>query len=91
INPLHEVCEVASPATTCTECGGAAHAGSSLCGPHLRGLALAAIDRRHWPRLRLHGGRVVKGDDGWRPWLRGAKTDQLLEVLEALGVSCARR
>jgi len=77
-----------SSATACTECPRPASGGSTFCEPHLRGLALVALDRHRWPRLRA-GGRTIAGDDAWRPWLRAADGDDLrrlhaLLVKEAL-------
>jgi len=60
---LAKVQEVIAPGVSCAECARPSAEGSILCGPHLRGLALAALDCCHWPRLRLRGGRVVRGDD----------------------------
>ena len=68
----------------CVECLTPAAADSPLCEPHLRGSALAALDRARWPRLKLSSGREVAGDDAWRPWLRQANSDELGEVVVAL-------
>jgi hypothetical protein len=65
-------------------CTDAAVSGSMLCGRHLRGLALAALDRHHWPPLRMPGGSAVAGDDAWRAWLREASGAELLAVLTML-------
>ena len=68
----------------CVECAAPAAASSTLCEPHLRGHTLFVLDRARWPRLRLSDGRQVAGDDAWRPWLRQAKAEELVEVLELL-------
>jgi hypothetical protein len=52
---------------------------------HLRGLLLVALERKRWPRLNV-GGKTLAGDDAWRPWLRGATSDQMREVLTELRV-----
>jgi hypothetical protein len=85
------------PMTTCQPddfaggCADAALPGSILCACHLRGFALATLDRHHWPRLRMPGGGSVAGDDAWRPWLREATGEDLIEVLRMLGELPAER
>jgi hypothetical protein len=66
-------------------CVSAAVPGTTLCLRHFRGLTLAALDRRHWPRLRMPGGGSVAGDDAWRLWLREASGEGLLVLLQMLG------
>lgn len=78
LEPGHDV-------VRCVECAGQVVPGTTSCERHLRGLALVALDRQHWPRLRV-GGRTVAGDDAWRPWLREASGEQLREVVEMLPV-----
>ncbi|HXH21601.1 MAG TPA: hypothetical protein VNN10_06195 [Dehalococcoidia bacterium] len=72
-------------------CTDAAVPGSMLCERHLRGLALAALDRHAWPRLRMAGGKSVAGDDAWRAWLRETTGAELLAVLRMLGEAEAIR
>lgn len=89
LHPTHQPSESAGESTTCSECSALAAVGSSLCEAHLRGLAFVALDRKRWPRLTLSDGCTVVGDDAWRPWLREAKSELLLEVLAALGLTYA--
>jgi hypothetical protein len=72
-------------------CSDAAVTGSNLCERHLRGWALAVLDRRGWPRKRMADGKAVAGDDAWRPWLREASNQELLAVLTMLGETDAAR
>jgi hypothetical protein len=64
---------------------------AGLCERHLRGKALAVLDRRGWPRLRMAGGKAVAGDDAWRVWLREATAEEVLAVLRMLGEAEAVR
>jgi hypothetical protein len=57
--------------------------GSPFCERHLRGRALAALDRKRWPRLTV-AGKTVTGDEQWRPWLREADGIALANVLTLL-------
>jgi len=51
----------------------------------LLGLALVAVDRSHYPRLKLAAGTVVgEGIENWGPVLRGMDTEQLTGLLDLL-------
>jgi hypothetical protein len=76
---------------TCTGCAADAVFDADYCERHLRGMALALLDRALWPRFQLKAGNTVTGDDAWRPWLREAKAEQLREVVDALWSSRSRR
>ena len=73
----------------CNECALPACGSSPLCVRHLRGLALVALDRRRWPRLELRG-RVIAGDEQWRPWLREASGEEFVALQRMLGVDPAK-
>jgi len=85
--PDAKAVDTCSPVHWEGECGRPSAVGSPLCEAHLRGRVLAALMRRHWPRLSLSDGRRTPGeDDSWRPWLREATGADLSLVLQALGL-----